>query len=407
MRKDKYQNYSKSTLEDHSKRKHNVLCSYFHKYLEIRTSYRQQRKLRLALVDGFAGAGLYKDGEPGSPLILLKVLKDFTIQKNKERQEHNLPAIEVECLLILNDKNQNHIAQLKRNIQPLEQEVADIVQLNVNFLFKTTEFERLYPEIKNKILGDKYNNVIFNLDQYASQGVSRETLRDIMQSFKSPEILLTYSIQARLRGQSKLIPKEEQALIQKLEQQGKTLENLNINRDDLLGKIERSVFQDFKNSAGYIAPFNINSPGYRLWLVHFTNFYLGRRAYNDVLHNNASHLIHHGRSGLEMLSYENDKGQRYLFDSLAREESRLLLPDDIARYVDKEPEKAMKVRDLYAQTYSETPAHSEDIDNAIIENPDIEVRTDSGGKRRVPNQIDPKDTIILKPQRFFQFIKRR
>ncbi|MEZ5814398.1 MAG: three-Cys-motif partner protein TcmP [Alphaproteobacteria bacterium] len=63
------------TLDDHSKRKHKILREYFRKYLITRCTYPRD-KFRLTIVDAFSGAGRYDDGSPGSPLILMEVLKD-------------------------------------------------------------------------------------------------------------------------------------------------------------------------------------------------------------------------------------------------------------------------------------------------------------------------------------------
>ncbi|MFK4875274.1 hypothetical protein [Novosphingobium sp. ZW T3_23] len=48
-----------------------------------------------------------------------------------------------------------------------------------------------------------------------------------------------------------------------------------------------------------------------------------------------------------------------------------------------------------------TPAHTQDIHAALIDNPDIEVITKFGGARRKANAININDTVKLKPQRSF------
>ncbi|AJQ92311.1 hypothetical Protein YC6258_00259 [Gynuella sunshinyii YC6258] len=65
------------------------------------------------------------------------------------------------------------------------------------------------------------------------------------------------------------------------------------------------------------------------------------------------------------------------------------------------------MQDFYSAIYSETPAHSDDIHDMIIENSDLEVITDSGSTRRSANAIKSTDFIKLKPQRqmFFMYEK--
>lgn len=56
---------------------------------------------------------------------------------------------------------------------------------------------------------------------------------------------------------------------------------------------------------------------------------------------------------------------------------------------------------FYESIYNSTPAHADDIHASIIENPDLEVNTKTGGKRRKSNTIGADDYIQLKKQRSF------
>ena len=48
-----------------------------------------------------------------------------------------------------------------------------------------------------------------------------------------------------------------------------------------------------------------------------------------------------------------------------------------------------------------TPAHADDIHDAIIENPDVEIITPAGSERRKANKISVVDIIKVKSQRSF------
>lgn len=61
------------------------------------------------------------------------------------------------------------------------------------------------------------------------------------------------------------------------------------------------------------------------------------------------------------------------------------------------------MEEFYAAAYSETPAHSEAIHKSIIHNPEIEVITPNGGKRREASAVDVGDTLKLKSQRCVLF----
>jgi hypothetical protein len=56
---------------------------------------------------------------------------------------------------------------------------------------------------------------------------------------------------------------------------------------------------------------------------------------------------------------------------------------------------------FYENTYNITPAHTNDVHAAIIDNPDIEVITPSGGERRKAKTIVVSDVLKLKAQKSF------
>jgi hypothetical protein len=83
-----------------------------------------------------------------------------------------------------------------------------------------------------------------------------------------------------------------------------------------------------------------------------------------------------------------------------RERSRVQLLDDIPRLI-SESGDAISVEDFYAAVYNITPAHSDVVNTAVMENPDIEVLTPAGGERRKAGTIAIGDTIKLRRQRSF------
>ncbi len=128
-------------------------------------------------------------------------------------------------------------------------------------------------------------------------------------------------------------------------------------------------------------------------------------AYNNVLHDNSSEQAHFGRSGLNMLAYDpsHEDGALYLFDVSGRQSAHAQLLSDIPRLV-SESGDVIGVADFYAGIYNSTPAHSEDIHQAIMENPDLQVITPAGGERRSANAIAVGDMLKLKQQKsFFPF----
>jgi three-Cys-motif partner protein len=393
-----------ASLGEHSRRKHKILREYLRAYLRVRCSLPRER-FRIAIVDGFAGAGQYDDGALGSPLIMLEELRLACDAINSERAEQGARALEIECLLLLNDADEQALRMLRDLSESRLAAINDEVpRLHVSVRYLNSEFEVAYPEIKSLIASGRYRNAIFNLDQYGYAKVSRATMRDIMASTASAEIIYTFAIESLLAFLSKTDPS---ILQQQLRPFGfgdsvpADLDNGLVSNRDWLGAAERLVFSTFRSIAAFSSPFSINNPdGWRYWLIHFANSFRARQVYNNVLHQNASYQAHFGRSGLNMLAYDpaRDAGLLYLFEQQDRVAAHEQLLTDIPRFV-TEVGDMMSVGEFYDAVYNATAAHSDDIHAAMIGSGELHVLTAEGGERRRANTIAITDTLKLRHQR--------
>ena len=271
------------------------------------------------------------------------------------------------------------------------------IQLRLEY--SQSSFEAIYPNIERYLETGRFGNVLFNLDQYGYANVSLETIKAILLRHGSAEVFLTFAIEA-LRAFRKKTDLEND------------LRDIGITEDDWfittekekLGIFEKSVFDTFQNCSPYVSPFCINNPnGWRYWMLHFANRHTARSVYNDMLHENST-SVHFGRFGLRMFQYDRrDIGGLFEFNKDDRKNSLEQLPDDIARLV-SEYGDAVDMGEFYQVAFKETPAHSDDIHEAILLNPDIEVLTPNGGPRRKANTISAGDTIQLKLSRTFSFM---
>jgi three-Cys-motif partner protein len=407
MAKKSYQWSGGAKLEDHSKRKHEILREYFSQYLTVRCQLPQQEKFRVAVVDGFSGGGRYECGAAGSPLIFVEELRNAVERVNLTRAANGMKPLEIECLLILNDFEIEAINLLRENIAPLQAEIAENVpRLHLRVEFLNMAFEDAYRQrIKPMIAQGRYSNLLFNLDQCGYSLVKHETLLDIMRLSVSVEAFYTFAIETLLTYLQKSNPA---ALTAQTRHLGVDLGNHSafeelMSRNEWLGAAERVVFDSFASCATYNSPFSINNPsGWRYWLIHFANRTRARQVYNNILHDKASNQAHFGRSGLQMLSYDpnDEQGSLYLFDVDGRKAARTLLLDDIPRMISNAGD-VMTVSEFYESAYNATPAHADDIHKAIIESPDIEVITPDGGERRKAHTISPSDVLKLRAQTSF------
>jgi three-Cys-motif partner protein len=390
-------------LLEHTKQKHKILREYFARYLEVRCQIPQQSRFRLAVVEGFAGGGRYACGTAGSPVIFIEELLAAANDFNVKRSAEGMAALDIECFLIVNELDRDALEFLKSNVVPLLASVNEQQpRLHLQVEYLSQPFEEAYPVIKEVLQRGRYQNVLFNLDQCGHSHVERRTLVDIVTSFSSAEIFLTFAIESLLA----FLRKNDPALIAaQLGYLGVTPADLSplenrMSNNEWLGAAERLVFEFFRGCAFYVSPFSINNPdGWRYWLIHFASNYRARQEYNNVLHRNSTVQAHFGRSGLHMLSFDPREGTSalYLFDTSGRARARAQLLDDIPRLV-TEFGDAIGVAELYASIYNITPAHADEIHSAMIENPDLEVVTQQGGQRRKPNTISITDTLRMKRQ---------
>ena len=107
--------------------------------------------------------------------------------------------IKIECLLILNDDNEHAYQAVQTNLVPFlvkSRELGEKLDLKVEY--ENKDFLRDYPNFKQRVLATKCRNVFFNLDQCGYGQVSDAMIRDIISSWRSSEIILTFSIQSLL-----------------------------------------------------------------------------------------------------------------------------------------------------------------------------------------------------------------
>jgi three-Cys-motif partner protein len=390
-------------LEEHTRRKHKILREYLERYLTVRCVLPQQTKFRLAIVEGFAGGGRYKKGEPGSPLIFLTELRAAAEAFNLRRKSEGMADLDIECFFLLNDEDPEAISLLRNAFEPLLAAIkVEVPKLHVQREYFSQSFEAVYPEMKALLERGRYRSVLFNLDQYGYSDVRHETLKDITASFSSVEIFYTFSVESLLAFLRKSNPG---ILVKQLGFLGVTAADISplenqMSKKEWLGAAEQIIFDTFKNCAQFVSTFSINNPeGWRYWLIHFANSYRARQEYNNVLHNNSSMQAHYGRSGLNMLSFdpEHDDAALYLFDISGRTRAKQQLIEDIPRGV-TEYGDAVNVGQFYNSIYNMTPAHADEIHSAMIENPDIEVITETGTPRRRANTISPEDILRMKRQ---------
>ncbi|WP_455563530.1 three-Cys-motif partner protein TcmP, partial [Akkermansia massiliensis] len=100
-------------LEKHSQKKLDLLHGYLVSYLTIllkNIGWKQEQEV--TFIDGFAGGGLYKGGELGSPFFFFNAVKEANAIINQERKS----SLTIKPTSYFIEKNKAHYNLLKENL---------------------------------------------------------------------------------------------------------------------------------------------------------------------------------------------------------------------------------------------------------------------------------------------------
>ncbi len=156
--------------DPHTKAKHAILGEYLKRWLPILSN--QARNLgtnrRLLYVDGFAGAGEYRDDVPGSPLVAIKTVAQHSHQFN----------VPIEFIFI--EKRKDRIEHLRDLISTKKYSTFGPNQLDVKAIEGECEAEVLLLIEETRRKSEKLGPALFFLDQFGYSSFSMNLVRQIL-----------------------------------------------------------------------------------------------------------------------------------------------------------------------------------------------------------------------------------
>lgn len=192
-------------IRAHSRAKHRIIERYLQAYIATLTADPCIPELRVLLVDGFAGGGVYRHGETGmphdgSPLIMLRAVEEFDRRLFNSRQ--NPVRLDFEYHFI--EKDPQTFRVLEDNLS--KSDFSSCVGKTVNLVHGefADNAERLIRRAEERKRGQR---AIFLLDQCGITGVPCATIRSILQRLPNAEVILTLSIDALLNHLSSFDPR--------------------------------------------------------------------------------------------------------------------------------------------------------------------------------------------------------
>lgn len=164
-------------LEPHTKAKHDILKRYLHGWFPVLSRYNG----RIIFLDGFAGPGIYKDGEPGSPKVALEALL---------KHKYDLARNECEFLLVFNEKDKERYTVLDSVIEELKQgewpSHVKVTKLNENFQDLAEDIVEYMDEQRANLAP-----TLAFLDPFGYQDTPIDTINRLL-SFDKCELLIYF-----------------------------------------------------------------------------------------------------------------------------------------------------------------------------------------------------------------------
>ncbi|MDX2023276.1 MAG: three-Cys-motif partner protein TcmP [Deltaproteobacteria bacterium] len=407
-------------IAPHSLAKHRILRQYVETYIRVLTANPRIDRLRLALVDGFAGGGEYVGQgstivHPGSPQILLDATSAAEAAANTTRTKPF--TIDARFYFVEKDATTAKYLQSVLCRRPTWHSEAQKVSILVG------EFEsRIDSVLADIAAGGRANRTIFVLDQYGYTAVPVPLIGRIFNALPNAEVFLTVAV-----GWITAYLPTARSAAEKLGIDASVLDRICQRQDDVFSPedadrrpdllaVQRILHHAFTNSPGsrFYTPFFIlsresNRP---YWFLHMAN---SRRA-NDVvkaLHwKLQNHFEHFGGPGLTMLGYDpqEDPGvtrqSRFVFDDPAMARTRLALVNEIPRRIRELNPSGVSLADLFGAVSNETPATLSMLGESVRELCLARelIKTGREGQKREPSTATkPDDVIRLSRQRSFSF----
>lgn len=406
-------------IQQHSIAKHRILQSYLSAYFQTLGCSPNQDVLRLTLVDGFSGGGLYyhKDTNElvrGSPLICLDAAREAEFRLNMGRRK----PLHIDASYFFIEANRHAYLHLDSTLRKEGYESALGQSIQLRHAKFQEEADAIIGFIKKK--SPRNGRSIFVLDQYGYKEAPTGLIQKIFLNLPSAEVILTFGVDSFLNFASE--KKLTQDLLASMGinnlWQGRTIDEIKTSERDWRLFIQSSLYRQLVTACGaeYFTPFFIrNKKGHGdYWLIHMSQHHRARDVMTEVHWDNQNYFIHYGGAGLnmfQMIGYDPDhdalfKGQTALgfeFDDVARSASVAALMEQIPRLVFAN-DVGLRFGELFSKTCNGSPASAGIYREALgrlMEHRTIAVSGVDGIIRRSGQRISDTDLIQPPAQRSF------
>ena len=391
-------------IEPHSKAKLTVLRSYLRAYFDRLNVNPHREEFKLDLVDGFAGGGVFTDGNAtlsGTPIIML----EETAAARERLNEGRVKPLNIDCKFYFVDKKRAHTDHLRMALREREYRVdGDSIVVQTG-LFED-EVERILQSIRQR--QPRAGRAIFLLDQTGFSQVELALVSRIFSELPASEVILTFAADALINhlAETPQIAKAVAPLQLTTSQIRKYIED----RDGDAGRalVQRALRDHTRITTGaaYDTPFFIRPHHSRraLWFLHLSRHPTARDVMIQRHWDVQNTFEHYGRGDFGMLGWDalRDSGSLPLFqfrelDAIELHNQLLdSLPRELFALASDQPVTMDAVRHALA---NRTAARFSDLDQVILQlfrEKEFEILNPEGNVRsRALTRLRSTDRIAL------------
>ena len=403
------------SIEEHSKAKLDVLRSYLHAYFDRLNVNLARDEFKLDLIDGFAGGGIFQDGDEivsGTPLIMLEESEAAIDRLSRARTK----PLRFDFKHYFVDKEAAHTDHLRKVLSERGYQVDDEKTIVRNSRFEDV-VDDIIAEVRRR--QPRAGRSIFLLDQCGYSKVEMALVARIFRELPAAEVILTFAADILIHLLS-----ERPAFVQAVEPLGLTQPQIRDliqlrNGDGGRALVQRVMREHIRTvtHAAYDTPFFIRPKDSRraLWFLHLSRHPTARDVMIQCHWNNFNTFEHYGSGDFDMLGWEALESKTlplFHFGGLdaAAMRKQLLnsMPEELFSLASEAPITIDAMRHMLA---NRTAARFSDLDETVLRlsrEKEIEILSPEGKVRsRTLKRISPTDRIAFPRQPLLPGTSRR
>jgi three-Cys-motif partner protein len=392
-------------IEEHTKRKLDVLKNYLDVYFDTVVRNPAQDRLNITLVDGFSGGGAYSDGNgtrAGSPLVLLNAVEEASVRLNGGRAK----PLEINARFIFVDDEREHVAALKRELRGRGYKEND-PQISV----LEGKFVEHLPTILAEITQtQRKGRSIFFLDQFGYSDVPMSAIHTIFSALDRAEVVLNFAIDSLLNYLQDA--SAELPLYQQFGIDSRFIADWRQRKDEHMGRAltQRALMAHIhaKSGAKFFTPFMLWSRTDNRWmmLAHLSQHQAARDKMLSVHWQEQNSFTHIGSGSLFSLGYDTrlieSCDSLFNFSEIDRTKLNTELVNALPAEVHQMMENGqLDVARLLDEIGNRTAGTNDDIFQVLSELAqarELEVLSANGTPKRAGTRISIKDRLIRPSQ---------